>query len=390
LYIKWNPKGETLDKVKARLIALCPTHHTVFMSRFYTVLESLAKHNLPGWAVGKTPRERAELLREFFCMHNGDVAESDYTSMDALISEMIRTEISDPLALSPFEESDLLEEFRLRLDLEKSVFMSARSPGGKQIWGDSAGCNISGSRAVGFVNTSVNYVLAKYAEWLKTLRDAKLRFKLTEFTSGAFFESPAARDILRDLLARPTCVVGGDDGAVASSVVPDLVQLTTSLGMKIKIAQPRDGRLTFFSRVYTNLPSHLASYPCIDRALGKLATSRMGDAGFGAKWLGSLAADAENPLLRAYVNALKRVYPEEMKFDQSDKEYQIKVKEGAHPDIGEHADELISFMAVDLGVPTAWVRDAIAAYERAKKPEDVAAVRLRVEPRAMKFPAAWV
>jgi len=382
LRVRVNPKGETLNAAKGRKIVLCPTEHTIELSRFMYPVEARVKRLISAWAPGKSPVELARTLREIHA--RAELCGSDYTAMDDTVSILLRELISDDILVSMFSGSDAAA-LRALVESEHVVSIYA-SLGAEKVRFRTSGGNISGSRLTTWLNTIINLVFSLAGCALTKLRSAGLR------ATSAVWPSMLEVQVYmfaKAFLADGVCLVGGDDGVIPKWASAEVRRLSSAFGMTIKIDTWYDGRVEFYSRVYPDLSRTLASYPCVDRCLGKLALSRPGDAGFGAKWAGVLASDPITPLVADYASALLRVYPRTA-IDAMDRDYVRKAAAGAYPVTEEDGDLLIGYMAADLEVAEEDVRQAIGVYRAARTPGDLMGVRFSVAPRAEKLACVWL
>jgi len=380
MVVKWNPKQESHVDPKLRVTVTCPTERIVQASRFAVVLEARCKQYLPGWMPGRTPTERALLLRELSTNWADEELEgTDFEGMDMSMGIPMLEEVFDPFVLMCFHGCTEYELLNCLLEDEHSVHIRAVHPTtGKAVWGDTTGCTLSGSRWVSLKGTVPNFVLEKAAFICWRAHAAGMACRMAEFKDGLFTRRADWAELIRTAVRTTTAVYGGDDGVLGAPVRPHMARFAGYFGMKIKPEAFVDGRIEFFNRVYPDIRSTLTSYPCVRRAMAKLAVRRVGDAGFKAKWLGLLAADPVVPLLSDYAQALLRVYPDKFG-DLTDKEYQMKVAAGASPWCERDYDLVLEFMAFDLGLSTARVADAITKLRAAQTGKDLAKIRLRYD-----------
>lgn len=366
-----------------RVINTVPTDQTNRLSKYTYAAKVHFKTKCGRWyCPGKAPEPMAisirNCLRASLRRGEGKLIGGDYSRMDGRTSVSYRILVYEPIMIRLFGDVHTAEIKEL-LERERSASVTTKHGARTR----TAGSNLSGSPDTTDLNT-LDAAFNEYAARRRSGQTAQAAYQ----SLGLYF---------------------GDDSLFSASMESQVTTVAKDCGMSMTIEEEPVGscvgRCVFLSRVYPDIETSLASYPCIVRALKKLRTATVHkgttqtELAIHRKLKGQAAAlvDGHVPVLGPYARLLEKsggavTQSQRKKVINGDRELAYKLQLKASKTIlspMEH-DLFVSSIGRDLDIPPEEVLRLDTYMSKAVDLSSIA--HLRLEGHECKLPdwAVWV
>jgi hypothetical protein len=241
-FMKKEAGGSVTDP---RTINQVPVHQTTTLSMFCMAAKQYVKDKHQRWYGPCKNRDRMAASLRALYRAQGELTSGDYSRMDGRTSIDYRKHVVEPVYLRMFADR-YKPELEALLKRERTASVSMQS-GHKT---KTKGANLSGSP----LTTDCNTYNSAFNEFAARRRNGQTPEEA--FASlGLYF---------------------GDDSVFEAGLAKEVAKVASDCGMVMTFEdRPQGslpGRVAFLSRIYPDISSTLASYPCIVRALRKLPT----------------------------------------------------------------------------------------------------------------------
>jgi hypothetical protein len=362
-----------------RSINQVPVHQTTTLSMYTMAAKGHFKRHCKRWyGPGKDPVQMGLAIQNLF-RKQGELDGGDYSRMDGRTSVGYREHVFEPIYLRLFGK-EREGELSTLLKRERRATVVMRNGGARA---ETTGANLSGSP----VTTDLNCVDAAFNEYAAR-RDAGETPEQAYANLGLYF---------------------GDDSVFSAKIATAVIAVSERLGMRMtleeKVPNAPAGRVVFLSRVYPDIQTSIASYPCMIRALRKM---RVATPGKGAterelsvlrvlKGEAALLVNGHVPIIGPYAAVLAAsgsavtVRERENALNRNgDLRWQLGTRAPTTVLSGSEVDLFVASIARDLCIPPEEVRRMDAELRRANTLTDLMPIRLAGWEVSLPDWAVWV
>lgn len=378
-FMKKEPGASASDP---RVINTVPTDQTNRLSKYTYAAKQHFKLRCARWyCPGKSPETIAQSIRGAYnaSMKRGEgkLVGGDYSRMDGRTSLAYREHVYEPIMYRLFAPEHTAELKEL-LEREREASVSMRSGARARTFGS----NLSGSPDT----TDLNTCDSAFNEYAARRVEGESPQDAYEHLGLYFGDDSLFSDVLREAVGK--------------------VSETCGMVMTIEeepVYSPA-GRCVFLSRVYPDITSSLASYPCMVRALSKLRTATVHKGstqlalGTHRKLKGQAAAmvDGHVPVLGPYARLLENsggalTTSQIATVMNIDRELAYKLQRTQSKTVLSpmETDLFVSSIGRDLCIPPEEVIRLDRAFSVAKDLSDIAHLRLEGHDRKLPDWAVW-